>query len=245
MASGIPSRRRQISTTSGAVTVSSSKEGSAALARATKRATAGISASSSSTNSEPSRLLGPGRQRVHRPEPFAGHGQRFPAGGHNRDGGRLAEDPRHQLGHRLDQVLTVVENQQAVPGAQQIDDGIVDRARLPQVDVDGRGQRSRRGILIHDADQLHDMDAVLELVADGSGQLHRQRGLSDPTRTHQRDQPVIADHLAQLIEQYLAADQRLHTDADRGPCRPAGATSDRPVAGRRSSRSSSTVATNS
>ena len=163
IASGIPSSRRQISTTSGAVASSSSNEGSAALARATNRATAGISASSSSSNSAPNRLLGPGRQRVHSPEPLTGHRKRFLAGRDDRDGGRLAQDPRHQLGHGLDQVLAVVEHQQAVPGAQQVDDGIVDRARLPQVHVDGGSERRGRGVLIDDADQLHDVDAVLEL----------------------------------------------------------------------------------
>ena len=160
-------------------------------------------------------LLGPGRQRVHRPEPFAGYRQRFPAGGDDRDGGCLAQDSCHQLGHGLDQVLAIVENQQAVPGAQQIDDGIVDRARLPQVDVDGRGERCGRGVLIDDADQLHDVDAVLELAADGAGQLHRQRGLPDAPGADQRDQPVVADHLGELLQQHLAADQRLHPDADR------------------------------
>ena len=154
---------------------------------------------------------GSGRQRVHRPEPLAGYRQRFPTGCHDRDGGCLTQDSGHQLGHRLDQVLAVVENQQAVPGAEQIDDGIVDRARLPQVDVDGRGERRCRGIRIDNADQLHDVDAALEFTTDRAGQLHGQRGLPDTTGTHQCDQPVVADHLGQLSQQHLAADQRLHT----------------------------------
>ena len=115
-------------------------------------------------------------------------------------------------------MFAVVEHQQALSGSQQIDDGIVDRARLPQTDVDGCGQRCRRGVIVDHADQLHDVDAVRELAADRAGQLHRQRGLPDATGADQRDQPVLADHVGELLQQRLTADQRLHTDADRRPC---------------------------
>ena len=160
-------------------------------------------------------VLGSGRQRVHRPESLAGHGQRFPAGGHDGNGGRLTQDPRHQLGHGLDQVLAIVKHQQAVPGAQQIDDGIVDRTRLPQVDVDGRGKRCRGGVRIDDSDELHDVDSVLESATNRAGQLHRQRGLPHAPGADQRDQPVVGDHHGELRQQRLATDQRLQTDADR------------------------------
>jgi hypothetical protein len=72
-----------------------------------------------------------GRQRIYRPESLTGQGKRFAAGCEDRDRGSLAQNPRHQLSYGLDQMLAIVEYQQAVPGAQQIDDGIVDRARLP------------------------------------------------------------------------------------------------------------------
>ena len=163
IASGIPSSRRQISTTSGAVAVVEHEGGVGGLGPSDEERDRGDLGQFAEHQIGAEQLLGPGRQRVHRPEPLAGHRQRFPAGGDDRDGGCLAQDPRHQLGHGLDQVLAVVEHQQAVPGAQQIDDGIVDRARLPQVDVDGRGERRGRGVLVDDADQLHDVDAVLEL----------------------------------------------------------------------------------
>ena len=48
-------------------------------------------------------------------------------------------------------MLAIVEHQQGVPGAEQIDDGIVDRARLPKVHVNGRGKRGGSGVLIDDS----------------------------------------------------------------------------------------------
>ena len=58
--------------------------------------------------------------------------------------GRFAQDPAHQRGHRLDEVLAVVEQQQAVAGAEHLHDRVVDRAAPPEVDVDGGRERGRR-----------------------------------------------------------------------------------------------------
>ena len=160
-------------------------------------------------------VRGPGGEGVHRPEPLTGHGEGLPAGGHDRNGGCLAQDPRRQLGHRFDQVLAVVEHQEAVTGAQQIDDGVLDRARFPEAHVDGRGQCGGRGVLVDDPDQLHDVDTILELTADHAGQLHGHRGLPDTAGPDQGHQPVVADHLDELYQQCLPTDQRLHTDTDR------------------------------
>ena len=191
--------------------------------------------------SDPKRSFGSGRQRVHGPEPLTGHRQWLPAGGDDRDGGCLPQDPRHQLGDGLDQVLAVVEHQQAVTGAQQIDDGIVDRARPPQVHVDGRGQRGGRGILVDDPDELHDVHAVLELAAHRPGQLHGHRRLPDAAGSDQGHQPVVGDDLDELSQQWLPTDQRLHTDTDRRS-RGHSETRRRPAW---PSSTSTTVATNS
>ena len=128
-------------------------------------------------------------------------------------------------------MFAVVQHQQALSGTQKIDDGIVDRARLPQTDVDSRRQRRPRGVIVDHADQLHDVDTVLELAADRAGQLHGERGLPHATRAYQRDQPVIADHVGELLQQCLTADQRLDTDADRRPCGDRGGSGARVILG--------------
>ena len=71
-------------------------------------------------------------------------------------------------------------------------------------------KRRGRSILIDDSNELHDVDTILELAAHRAGELHRQRGLPHAPRADQRDQPVIDDHLGELLQQHLAADQRLH-----------------------------------
>jgi hypothetical protein len=70
---------------------------------------------------------------------------------------------------------------------------------------------------IDDSYQLHDVNTILELVTNRAGQLHSERGLPHAPRADQRDQPMIDDHLGDLLQQCLATDQRLHPDADRRP----------------------------
>ena len=84
------------------------------------------------------------RQRLDRPHLLAGHRQRLPARGDDRHLRRFAQDPAHQRGHRFDEVLAVVEQQQAVAGTEHLDDRVVDRAAPPEVDVDRGGERGGR-----------------------------------------------------------------------------------------------------
>ena len=115
MASGLPSSARQIRITGSALTSSTVKPGRTAARP---------------LGEQPDRPVLQGlrrggvvrrqRQRRHRAEGLPGHAERLPAGGQDAHAGRLGQHPAGQPGHRADQVLAVVQDQDQLPGGQHV-----------------------------------------------------------------------------------------------------------------------------
>ena len=117
-ASGMPSSRRQISTTGAAVVASSRKEGSVVVARSTNSRTASVAATASGSSWSSDRGH---RQRRHGEGRLARHAQRLAARREDVQRAAGREQVLDELGRRLDQVLAVVEQQEQVLAAQEVD----------------------------------------------------------------------------------------------------------------------------
>ena len=203
MASGMPSRRRQISTTSGAVRLVEHEGRIRGPGAGHEQRHRGDLGRLVGRDRRADAVLESGRQRLHRPHLLARHGEGLSAGGDDGDGGCLAQDAGHELGHRLDEVLAVVEHQQAVTRAEQLDDRVVDRARPAQVHVDGRREGRGGGVLVDHADQLDHVDAVRVATADARASSRPSDVLPTPPGAHQRHQPVVGERLGELRERAL------------------------------------------
>ena len=95
----------------------SSNDGSAALARVDEeRHRRGALEATPGEGPRPRRSSA-GRQWIDRPHLLTGHARAAPGSRHDRDGRRLPQDPADQGGHRLDEVLAVVEDEELSDGA--------------------------------------------------------------------------------------------------------------------------------
>ncbi len=162
------------------------------------------------------------RQRLDGPHPLTGHRQRFTAGGDDRHLRGFAQHAAHQRRHRLDEVLAVVEQQQAVAGVEHLHDGVVDRAAPSKADVDGGGDGRRGGLLVDDAHQFHHVHAIRVARRRPAGELEAEGGLAHPTGTHEGDQAMLGQCVDQQGQQRLTTDQRLDgrlEPGDGGPRR--------------------------
>ena len=207
MASGIPSSRRQIDTTSGTALLVHAQAGALRPGP---------------VDEQRDRIGGPGRRRIG----LAGSGQRqrrHPVDGLPADAQRLAaggqqvhprappQDRLRGLGAGADQVLAVVQHDQDVLGGQGVEQGVQGGpARLPGDPQRLRNGR-RHGVLVGDRGQLHQPHPVPGPVQQLGGHLQAQPGLAAPPGPGQRDQargshqgpdlgqlPVPADEPRQL-----------------------------------------------
>ena len=174
IANGIPSRRRQISTT-------------ACVARCQRR-----------TGRHGKGALDEQRcggeldvQRRHRPELLVGHPEALPAGGQHLHRRRASEDAVDQVGGGVQHVLAVVEHQQARAALQRGSHAVRHgHTRLLGDPEDGRHRLGHRG-RIADRGQLDHPDPVGEVVRRSRGDLKREPRLADPADSGQRHQPVL------------------------------------------------------
>ena len=143
---------------------------------------------------------------------FAHHRQRFATGGHDRDARRRPKDPLDQLGDRLHEVLTVVEQQQGAAGAEHVDDRILDRQAEAGVHAQRSRDRCEGRIAVVDRHQLDDEDAIGVVRRDRPGQLHPERRLAHTGAPHQRDEPALAEFFDQCRQELVTADQPLQGD---------------------------------
>ena len=104
MASGSPSRRRQISATASG-SAPGSKSGRTVRARSANR-----------------RWAGSGRQRLDRADRLAGYAERLAAGGEDAEPRAAGEERLGEVGGGVDDVLAVVEDEQGVRAAREVVD---------------------------------------------------------------------------------------------------------------------------
>jgi transposase len=145
------------------------------------------------------------RQRRHRHQMFPDDAQRLPAGGQHPQPRRRAQQQPHQLRACLQHVLTVVEQQQQLTAAQELNQDLGDRPVGLVVEV----QRLHHGV----SDQLrsahrrqvHLPHPVDEGPANIGGHPHRQASLARPTRPGQHHQPRRSQQPSDLRDLLTAA----------------------------------------
>jgi hypothetical protein len=105
----------------------------------------------------------------------------------------LLDDLSEQV-PRVEQVLEVVEDEQSVPFAEEVDQLVTggDRAvRIVELELQALGDGGREQIGCRDADQRNEVDTVLIAIDPASGRLERQSGLADTARPDQRQQAAV------------------------------------------------------
>ena len=180
MARGIPSRRRQISTTAPASSaVAIEKRGATLWARSTNRLTAaesipplrsseGTGHTCSSATPSPSRLVAK-----------TSHGR------------RLREDGFDQIGGGVEHVLAVVEHQQPDPALQRGGHALAHALARLLGDAQHRRHRVGHRRRIGDRGQLENPDTVGKFVGQSPRDLLCQAGLAHPADTGQSHQPML------------------------------------------------------
>ena len=239
MASGRPSRRRQISATAAALPSVRAKPGRTARARSTNSATAGED-SSSATEAAPE----PARQRQDRVFPLGPQPEHRAAGGQDRQL-RAAGQQLAQVGRDLDHLLQVVQDQQPGAVAERLGQRLCRRARPRQVGARRPADGGQDQPGIGDRVQRHEHGARAEPVPQPLAYRHRQPGLADPARPGQRHQPHpgLPEQIGHLADGPLPPEQqcRAHRQPRQARGRPA-ATAPRPGPGRQRQRTARSAA---
>lgn len=122
------------------------------------------------------------RQRGDAPDGFSIHAERFPAGHQDVQPRRRAQQRLDQRRTGGDQVLTVIEQQQELPGTEVVRQRFDQRSDLPLSNVQHRCHRLHDERRLRQGRQIHGPDAVTELIAQTRRDLKRQPRLAAPTR---------------------------------------------------------------
>ena len=179
IANGMPSRRRASSTTAAWLSGVTSKR-SAGLSRALDEQGDGLRLS------DPVRRRWPigvrDRERADLDDGFSCHAERLPAGGEDPQRRRLTEKGVGQQRAGVDQVLTVVEDEQQPLGGDVLDQpGDGPPARLIAQAERGH-DRFGDELWVSQAGELHQPHAIRDPAPQVGRRPKRQAGLTDPTR---------------------------------------------------------------
>ncbi len=87
-------------------------------------------------------------------------------------------------------MLAVVEYEQAFARAQHLQDRVLDRAAPTDVHIDRGCDRVERRVLVDDAHELDQDDAVGVTGRDTARDLETKRRLADTSGSDQRDEPM-------------------------------------------------------
>ena len=157
------------------------------------------------------------RQRRHRAQGLAGHAERLPAGGQDAHAGRVGQHPAGQPGHRVDQVLAVVQDQQQPLAGQRVGQPVQRRRGQGAAAVGHpappRGCRARPA-------RPGSTSSASRTGASGTNQApsgssgafsvaasRASRVLPAPPGPGQRDQPGVAEQLADPFQLLFPADE--------------------------------------
>ena len=201
-ASGMPSRRRQIATTSATLVGPSSNAGSTRSARSTKRRTA--------SNLEAPRSVGirrRERERRHAVHDLAGDRQPFTTG---RDDVQIrARDQQVTTQRRnvFDDLFAVVEDQQDPTFADRLPDGRGQRDIGHRGDIEAFGHLVLEDVLVQERCQLHETKPIRERTHEAIGHLESETSLARPTGSGQGDESVFTEQRLHIGDLLLAADE--------------------------------------
>ena len=159
------------------------------------------------------RVLGGSRERPHVDLDLVGDGERFAAGGQDRDVGAAAQDVVGQSRGRIDDVFAVVEEEQQPP--------VGEVAVEPLADVTlGGGTVHRHAERVRDRDrnlisrvhrrQPYPEGTVREVRQRLDGEREREGSLAGATRPDEGQQPDAGQESPERLEQLLAPDERPH-----------------------------------
>ena len=139
-------------------------------------------------------IRGRDRKAGHPEDVLPASAKRFPARNKQADPRARPNDSGCQLGDRAEHLLGVVEDQQQVPVADVVEQGVEHGAprRLADPERGSRGAGHQIGFC-HRC-QLDEPHPVAGPIQGIGRQLQRQPGLADPARTRDRDQPRAARH---------------------------------------------------
>jgi len=154
-----------------------------------------------------------------RDDDLAGHAKSFPAGGDHQRALGFGEQRVGECGSVLDEMFTVVEDQQDVATDERTDKGLVG-GTLVGGSVGALGgqlhsgqQRPAQVVARLVVGQIDEIGAItarrVHLVGEGSQQLGGQPGLAGPANADQRQQPGGACGRPELVKFVLAADERV------------------------------------
>ena len=148
-----------------------------------------------------------GRKRFQPPHRLTRHAERLTAGRQNTKI-RTGPEQRHaEFRARVEDVLTVVEQQQHVPIGQVPAHRI--RRHVPRRTANAEYPRRLSRDILRPAyrDKIDQPDAIGPLPRLPTTHLDRRPGLSDTSRADQRDQPGSPQHLPDALELRHTADQ--------------------------------------
>ena len=112
-----------------------------------------------------------------------------------------------QSRHRVDQMLTVVEHQQHLPGRQHVGQGLRHRPAAAVLHSERRCDRGRHQARIRHPGQLGQPHPIGEPAGHPLGHLAGQPGLSHPARPGHRHHPVPGQEFRDLIQLNGTADE--------------------------------------
>ena len=148
------------------------------------------------------------RKRFDRPAVLARHPEGFAAGRQHPRPRRGAQHRVDQLSNRMAKVLAVVQDHEQLPRRQRLDERRARRGAWAHHET----QRSQHRIVHHsrvrNRRQLADPHPVSEQRQHLCGSLQRQPGLAHPTHARQRDQAMMGQHLRDVGDLRVAAQER-------------------------------------
>jgi hypothetical protein len=173
----MPSSRRQIATTAAAFASVSEKRGSAATARSTNSCTGAR------------RKVGfRRREREDSADHFPRDPERLPAGRQDGEPGRGRQEPVGERRARMQEVLTVVEDEEGRLRGQVVDERVQEEAALLLPDPDRRRHHPWDKRRICGPGEFHEPGPVRVLFEEVSRHLEGQPGLPRAAGPRERDQ---------------------------------------------------------
>ena len=100
----------------------------------------------------------------------------------------------------VEQVLTVVDDEQQVPRPQIADDDVLDGSAFTGPQAPGAGDRRHDEVGVGDRGQLHEPCPVRPLRGRPTGGLDRQPGLAGAAYTSERHEPVAGHERSQVVQ---------------------------------------------
>ena len=146
-------------------------------------------------------------QRRDPPQSLADQTESLTARRQDLDCGRMRDDGLDQIRRGIDDVLAVVEYQQADPALQRGRHGLAHCLAWLLRDAEHRRHRVGYRCRIDHRCQLENPNAVWEFIGQNRGNLESQPGFTDSTHSRERDQPLRSHRRRDPVDVGVATGQ--------------------------------------